>query len=81
MGEHADPVEVAAYILTAADRCDGCGARAYARVTVNPAKADLHFCKHHFDKHLAKLLETAIDVVNETDALNPKPEVVAKSRK
>jgi hypothetical protein len=32
--------------LTAADRCDRCGARAYV-MAVQPGGAELLFCKHH----------------------------------
>jgi hypothetical protein len=32
--------------LTAADRCDRCGARAYVSA-VQPGGAELLFCKHH----------------------------------
>lgn len=70
MGKRDELVEEKVkYLLTAADRCDGCGVRAYVRVTVNPSKSDLHFCKHHFDKYQAKLNEIAIDILNETGAL------------
>lgn len=34
-------------VLTAADRCDSCGARAYARVTIRPGQ-ELLFCGHHW---------------------------------
>ena len=39
--------------LTAADRCDACGAQAYVRVVVN--NSELLFCAHHAKKHEEKL--------------------------
>jgi hypothetical protein len=39
--------------LTAADRCDACGAQAYVRVVVN--NGELLFCAHHAKKHEEKL--------------------------
>lgn len=39
--------------LTAADRCDACGAQAYVRATVNGT--ELLFCAHHAKKHQQKL--------------------------
>ena len=45
--------------LTAADRCDRCGARAYVLVCVLVADGGDHellFCAHHYQQHEAKLL-------------------------
>ena len=45
--------------LTAADRCDRCGARAYVLVSVSvPDSGDheLLFCAHHYQQHEAKLM-------------------------
>lgn len=39
--------------LTAADRCDSCGAQAYIRVVVN--SGELLFCAHHGKKYQEKL--------------------------
>ena len=39
--------------LTAADRCDACGAQAYVRAVVNDS--ELLFCAHHAKKHEEKL--------------------------
>lgn len=39
--------------LTAADRCDSCGAQAYIRVVVN--NGELLFCGHHGKKYQEKL--------------------------
>lgn len=43
--------------LTAADRCDACGAQAYIRVVVN--NSELLFCAHHGRKHQEKLAAIA----------------------
>lgn len=39
--------------LTAADRCDRCGAQAYVRVTLSAG--ELLFCAHHARQHEAAL--------------------------
>ncbi len=44
--------------LTAVDRCDACGARAWVRA-VMPA-SDLLFCAHHAQKHLPALRQSAL---------------------
>jgi hypothetical protein len=41
--------------LTAADRCDRCGAQAQHRVTFTAS--DLLFCAHHYREHRDKLAE------------------------
>ena len=46
-------------VLTAADRCDRCGTRAYVLVSVlvpNSGNHELLFCAHHYRQHEAKLL-------------------------
>jgi len=53
--------------LTAADRCDACGAQAYVRVTVN--NGELLFCAHHAKKHQEKLSEIAHSWHDETERL------------
>lgn len=40
--------------LTAADRCDRCGAQAYVRVTLSEG-LELLFCAHHGREHHEKL--------------------------
>jgi len=56
-------------ILTANDRCDQCGAQAYVLVLFDEDRA-LTFCSHHWNEHSAKLIEVAIDVIDETDKLS-----------
>jgi hypothetical protein len=58
---------VVAAELTAADRCDACGAQAYVRVTL--ATGDLLFCSHHANANRAKLEPIAISWQDETDKL------------
>ncbi len=53
--------------LTAADRCDRCGAQAYVRVVL--ASGDLLFCGHHAKAYEDKLKQTAVDWVDETATL------------
>ncbi|MFB2581948.1 hypothetical protein ACEXQD_11905 [Herbiconiux sp. P15] len=47
-----------AYQLSAADRCDSCGAQAYVRVDM-PSGGELLFCAHHGRKYQEKLSQIA----------------------
>ena len=58
--------------LTAADRCDRCGAQAYLRVEL-VSGGELLFCAHHAREHGDKLKEIAANVVDETHKLSPTP--------
>lgn len=60
--------------LTAADRCDRCGAQAYLRVELQ-AGGELLFCAHHAREHGDKLREIAANVVDETHKLAATPSV------
>jgi hypothetical protein len=53
--------------LTAADRCDRCGAQAYVRVRL--ITGELHFCAHHAKQFDAGLKKIAVEIVDETDRL------------
>jgi hypothetical protein len=57
--------------LTAADRCDRCGAQAYVRVVL--AKSELLFCAHHGRQHELKLREVAREFHDETARLSNTP--------
>ncbi len=57
--------------LTAADRCDRCGAQAYVRVRLH-AGGELLFCAHHGRQHVPALREHA-DIHDETDRLTEDP--------
>jgi len=58
--------------LTAADRCDRCGAQAYLRVELQTG-GELLFCAHHAREHGDKLREIAANVVDETHNLANTP--------
>ena len=51
--------------LSAADRCDRCGAQAYVRVTM-ASGFDLLFCAHHGKEHADKLKQVALTIHDET---------------
>ena len=55
--------------LSAADRCDRCGAQAYLRVELQSG-GELLFCAHHAREHGDKLREIAAHVTDETDKLH-----------
>lgn len=58
-------------ILTVHDRCDRCGAQAYVLV-IFESEQSLTFCGHHWNQYGNKLIEIAVDVVDETDKLNAR---------
>lgn len=55
--------------LTAADRCDRCGARAYVRA-IFPSGSCLLFCAHHARQHADALRSAAVEVHDETHLLD-----------
>lgn len=67
-------VAPAASALSAADRCDRCGAQAYLRVELQTG-GELHFCAHHAREHGDKLREIAVSVQDETHKLEDTPAV------
>jgi hypothetical protein len=62
--------------LSAADRCDRCGAQAYLRVELQSG-GELLFCAHHAREHGDKLREIAAHVVDETGKLRETPATAA----
>ena len=62
--------------LTAADRCDRCGAQAYLRVELLSG-GELLFCAHHAREHGDALKEVAANVVDETSKLAETPAIAA----
>lgn len=54
--------------LTAADRCDRCGAQAYMRATL-PGDLELLFCAHHARTHGDAVKEVAVSIHDETQKL------------
>ena len=59
--------------LTAADRCDRCGAQAYVRARLH-AGGELLFCGHHAREHLPKLRGLA-EIDDESDRLHEAPSI------
>lgn len=51
--------------LTAADRCDRCGAQAYLRVRLMSG-GELLFCAHHARAHQDKLRQVALSIQDQT---------------
>ena len=51
--------------LTAADRCDRCGAQAYVRVLL-PSRLELLFCAHHNRQYASALADIAVEIQDET---------------
>jgi hypothetical protein len=58
--------------LTAADRCDRCGAQAYVRATMGSG-LDLLLCAHHYHANEDRLREVAADIHDESDKLSSVP--------
>jgi hypothetical protein len=58
--------------LSAADRCDRCGARAYLRAVL-PSGSALLFCAHHAREHAAALRAVAVEMQDETGQLEDVP--------
>ena len=52
--------------LTAADRCDRCGAQAYVRVVLESTGGELLFCAHHARANEEKLRPLAATWQDET---------------
>jgi hypothetical protein len=61
--------------LSAADRCDRCGAQAYVRARL-ASGGELLFCAHHGREHLPKLRDHA-EILDETKRLTAPEPVVA----
>ena len=58
--------------LTAADRCDRCGAQAYIRVVLGSG-GELLFCAHHGRKYSESLRQVAAHIQDESDRLASTP--------
>jgi hypothetical protein len=54
--------------LTAADRCDRCGAQAYVRVVL-ASGGELMFCAHHGREHAPALSDAAAAIHDESERL------------
>lgn len=66
--------------LTAADRCDRCGARAYMRVTL-PGGGELLFCGHHGHAHKEALTAASASIKDESQALASSPKSAPESER
>ncbi|MCF8531210.1 MAG: hypothetical protein K9G05_00835 [Candidatus Nanopelagicales bacterium] len=55
--------------LSAADRCDRCGAQAYVLVELNGGST-LQFCGHHWSTHESALSPQATRIINELHRLS-----------
>ena len=62
--------------LSAADRCDRCGAQAYLKVELQSG-GELLFCAHHAREHGEKLRTVAVNVHDETCKLLDPPATAA----
>ena len=58
--------------LSAADRCDRCGAQAFVRVILTSG-GELLFCAHHSREHAEKLKDIAVTIHDETNRLSDVP--------
>jgi ribosomal protein L37E len=58
--------------LTAADRCDRCGAQAYIRVTM-PSGSELLFCAHHGHANEDRLRALAAKIQDDSSQLAGTP--------
>jgi hypothetical protein len=67
---------LAASPLTAADRCDRCGAQAYVRATMESG-FDLLLCVHHFRMNEDRLREVAVSIHDESQRLSNVPSTAA----
>ena len=63
---------IATETLTAADRCDRCGARAYIRVLL-PGGGELLFCAHHGRTHATALEAVHADIQDQSEVLAATP--------
>jgi hypothetical protein len=58
--------------MNAMNRCDRCGAQAYARVLLHSGQ-DLLFCAHHHRQHAPALAKIAAGIQDETKRLSRSP--------
>ena len=64
----ATTIQPKADALTAADRCDRCGAQAYVRTRMQ-GDLELLWCGHHWGEHGDKMKPLAVDIHDETHKL------------
>lgn len=56
--------------LTRQDRCDRCGAQAFARATLPGEGGVLLFCGHHFRNHESALVDAGAQIHDERHRLD-----------
>ncbi|WP_370892195.1 hypothetical protein [Janibacter sp. GXQ6167] len=61
--------------MTAADRCDRCGAQAYVRARLH-AGGELLFCAHHGREHLPRLKDLA-EIDDQSERLSATSAIAA----
>ncbi|WP_426560461.1 DUF7455 domain-containing protein [Angustibacter sp. McL0619] len=66
--------------LTAADRCDRCGAQAYVRVVLISG-GELLFCAHHGREHATALTSAAASITDESDRLHETPAIAPEDER
>jgi hypothetical protein len=66
--------------LTAADRCDRCGAQAYVRAVL-AGGGDLLFCAHHGRKFSEALRSNGADIQDETNRLIETPATTSEEER
>jgi hypothetical protein len=69
-------VATGAAALSAADRCDRCGAQAYLKVELLSG-GELLFCAHHAREHGDALKAVAANVIDESHRLGDAPSAPA----
>jgi hypothetical protein len=62
--------------LTAADRCDRCGAQAYVRATMSSG-FELLFCAHHWHENEERLRAISASIQDESERLGEVPATAA----
>ena len=73
-----EPGVVLEHRLSAADRCDSCGAQAYIAAEVNGS--ELLFCAHHGRQHADALKSKGAAIVDETNRLVVSPMAESEER-
>lgn len=58
------------FTLTAADRCDACGAQAF--VLAKGISGELMFCRHHYLKAQDQIKAWAFEILDESERINEK---------
>jgi len=68
LAQRQEHEEAGTWPISALDRCDRCGARAYVRV-LSRRRQELLFCAHHYRQHAVALATFAVDIQDATRQL------------